>query len=103
MGDAAVAQVGLAAALERFFAWSHSSFWGVFGWMGVWMDARIYTAALAFGVAVAAGGVSGVGRVQGMGRLQRAPRGASTRAGGGHGGHGRLQNARFQQPRGRIS
>ncbi len=41
--------------LERFLVWSHSSFWGVFGWMGVWMDARVYTAALAFGVAVAAG------------------------------------------------
>lgn len=50
-----VAQVGLAAALERFFVWSHDSFWGVFGWMGVWMDARIYTAALAFGLAAAAG------------------------------------------------
>jgi hypothetical protein len=63
-----VAQVGLAAALERFFAWSHSSFWGVFGWMGVWMDARIYTAALAFGVAVAAGCVWQVvdGRVSGV-------------------------------------
>jgi hypothetical protein len=50
-----VAQVGLAAVLERFFVWSHSSFWGVFGWMGVWMDARIYTTALAFGLAVVAG------------------------------------------------
>jgi hypothetical protein len=50
-----LAQAGLAAVLERFLVWSHSSFWGVFGWMGVWMDARIYTAALAFGVAVAAG------------------------------------------------
>jgi hypothetical protein len=50
-----LAQAGLAATLERFFVWSHSSFWGVFGWMGVWMDARIYTAALAFGVAVVVG------------------------------------------------
>jgi hypothetical protein len=50
-----VAQVGLAAVLERFLVWSHDSFWGVFGWMGVWMDARVYTAALAFGVAVVAG------------------------------------------------
>jgi hypothetical protein len=50
-----LAQAGLAAVLERFLVWSHSSFWGVFGWMGVWMDARIYTAALAFGVAVLAG------------------------------------------------
>ncbi len=50
-----LAQVGLAGVLERFLVWSHSSFWGVFGWMGVWMDARVYTAALAFGLAVAAG------------------------------------------------
>ncbi len=50
-----LAQAGLAAVLERFLVWSHSSFWGVFGWMGVWMDARVYTAALAFGLAVAAG------------------------------------------------
>ncbi len=48
-------QVGLAGVLERFLVWSHSSFWGVFGWMGVWMDARVYTAALAFGAAVVAG------------------------------------------------
>ncbi len=50
-----LAQAGLAAVLERFLVWSHSSFWGVFGWMGVWMDARVYTAALAFGVVVGAG------------------------------------------------
>jgi 4-amino-4-deoxy-L-arabinose transferase-like glycosyltransferase len=50
-----LAQVGLAGVLERFLVWSHASFWGVFGWMGVWMDARVYTAALAFGVAVVAG------------------------------------------------
>jgi hypothetical protein len=63
-----LAQVGPAGVLERFLVWSHSSFWGVFGWMGVWMDARIYTAALAFGVAVAAGGVWQVadGRVSGV-------------------------------------
>jgi len=52
-----LAQAGLAAVLERFFVWSHDSFWGVFGWMGVWMDARIYTAALAFGAAAVAGGM----------------------------------------------
>ena len=52
-----LAQAGLAGVLERFFVWSHDSFWGVFGWMGVWMDARIYTAALAFGAAAVAGGM----------------------------------------------
>lgn len=50
-----LAQAGVAAVLERFLVWTHSSFWGVFGWMGVWMDARVYTAALAFGLATAAG------------------------------------------------
>lgn len=50
-----LAQAGLVAVLERFLVWSHSSFWGVFGWMGVWMDARVYTAALAFGLVVVAG------------------------------------------------
>ncbi|MCS6844701.1 MAG: glycosyltransferase family 39 protein [Caldilineales bacterium] len=48
-------QAGWAAVVERFLVWTHSSFWGVFGWMGVWMDARIYTATLAFALAVAAG------------------------------------------------
>jgi 4-amino-4-deoxy-L-arabinose transferase-like glycosyltransferase len=55
-----LAQTGLAAVLERFLVWSHSSFWGVFGWMGVWMDARVYTAAFAFGVAVVVGCVAAV-------------------------------------------
>jgi hypothetical protein len=53
--DELLAQAGLAATLERFLVWSHSSFWGVFGWMGVWMDARVYTAALAFTVAAVVG------------------------------------------------
>lgn len=50
-----LAQSGLAATLERFAVWSHDSFWGVFGWMGVWMDGRIYTALLALSLAVATG------------------------------------------------
>lgn len=50
-----VAQAGWGAVVERFLVWTHSSFWGVFGWMGVWMDARIYTATLAFALAAAVG------------------------------------------------
>lgn len=50
-----LAQVGLGAVLERFIVWSHASFWGVFGWMGVWMDGRVYTLLLAFSLAVLTG------------------------------------------------
>ena len=46
-----LAQSGPGAVLERFVVWSHDSFWGVFGWMGVWMDGRIYTLMLAFTLA----------------------------------------------------
>lgn len=50
-----LAQAGLAALLERMAVWSFASFWGVFGWMGVWMDGRIYSALLAFALASAVG------------------------------------------------
>jgi len=50
-----LAQVGLGAVLERFIVWSHDSFWGVFGWMGVWMDSRVYTLLLVFTLAVLTG------------------------------------------------
>ena len=50
-----LAQAGIGATLERFAVWSHDSFWGVFGWMGVWMDSRIYTLLLAFALAVLTG------------------------------------------------
>ncbi|MEA3338002.1 MAG: glycosyltransferase family 39 protein [Chloroflexota bacterium] len=50
-----LAESGLGPALERFAVWSHDSFWGVFGWMGVWMDSRIYTLLLAFTLAVLTG------------------------------------------------
>ncbi len=48
-------QAGLGATLERFIVWSHDSFWGVFGWMGVWMDSRVYTLLLAFSIATLTG------------------------------------------------
>lgn len=88
-----VAQAGLAGALERFFVWSHSSFWGVFGWMGVWMDARIYTAALAFGIAVAAG-CAWVGRsITWQGENKQAP---STLRVTGYGLRATFHGSRFQ-------
>ena len=49
---------GVGAVLERFTVWSFNSFWGVFGWMGVWMDSRIYTGLLAWSLAVTMGCLS---------------------------------------------
>lgn len=50
-----IAQAGLLAALERFLVWSHDSFWGVFGWMGAWLDSRVYSVLLGFSLATLAG------------------------------------------------
>jgi 4-amino-4-deoxy-L-arabinose transferase-like glycosyltransferase len=41
-----IATHGWAAYLERAWHFTFSSFWGVFGWMGVFMDSRVYTALL---------------------------------------------------------
>jgi hypothetical protein len=46
--DAWIADVGWIAYSERAFSFTFQSFWGVFGWMSVFMDERIYTALLAF-------------------------------------------------------
>lgn len=43
-----IADVGWMAYSERAFSFTFQSFWGVFGWMSVFMDARIYTALLIF-------------------------------------------------------
>ena len=53
-----LAQAGLGGLLERMWVWSFDSFWGVFGWMGVWMDGRLYTALLAFSLATGVGCVA---------------------------------------------
>ncbi len=37
-----IAMQGWGAYLDRFVTFTFRSFWGVFGWMGVFMDARIY-------------------------------------------------------------
>lgn len=39
---------GFMSYSERVFRFTFQSFWGVFGWMGVFMDERIYTAMLIF-------------------------------------------------------
>lgn len=41
-----LAKYGVVAYSERAFELTFRSFWGVFGWLGVFMDARIYTALL---------------------------------------------------------
>jgi len=43
-----IAQHGMVSYSERAFSFTFQSFWGVFGWMGVFMDNRIYTAMLLF-------------------------------------------------------
>lgn len=43
-----IATYGTDAYLERAFGLTFRSFWGVFGWLGVFMDDRIYQAALFF-------------------------------------------------------
>ena len=43
-----IATYGVMPYSERAFRLTFQSFWGVFGWMGVFMDARIYTAMLIF-------------------------------------------------------
>lgn len=43
-----IADVGWISYSERAFSFTFQSFWGVFGWMSVFMDERIYTALLIF-------------------------------------------------------
>jgi 4-amino-4-deoxy-L-arabinose transferase-like glycosyltransferase len=43
-----IAQEGFVTYLERTMDFTFRSFWGVFGWLGVFMEPRIYTLLLAF-------------------------------------------------------
>lgn len=43
-----IAHNGWLSYSERAFSFTFKSFWGVFGWMGVFLDERIYTALLLF-------------------------------------------------------
>jgi 4-amino-4-deoxy-L-arabinose transferase-like glycosyltransferase len=51
-----LAQFGPASYLQRLVEFTFKSFWGVFGWQGVFMDSRIYLA-LAILCGIAAGGL----------------------------------------------
>jgi hypothetical protein len=53
-----VTRYGLGGLWHRFAEFSFKSFWGVFGWMGVFVDGRIYTALGLFTGVVAFGLVS---------------------------------------------
>jgi len=50
-----VSQVGLRGLLQRFVTTSFRSFWGQFGWMGVLLDQRVYTALAVWSVMLVAG------------------------------------------------
>lgn len=52
-----IAQFGWASYLERLVTFTFDSFWGVFGWMGVFMDARVYLGLAVFSAALVVGGV----------------------------------------------
>lgn len=50
-----IAANGWGSYLHRLFTFTFESFWGVFGWLGVFMDSRIYQALLVFTVVVLVG------------------------------------------------
>ena len=50
-----IAANGWPAYWERAWEFTFKSFWGVFGWLGVFMDGRVYSLLLIFGAIVAAG------------------------------------------------
>jgi 4-amino-4-deoxy-L-arabinose transferase-like glycosyltransferase len=52
-----LAQFGAASYVRRLVEFTYKSFWGVFGWQGVFMDSRIYLA-LAILCGMAAGGLA---------------------------------------------
>ncbi|MBI3960131.1 MAG: hypothetical protein HY328_15060 [Chloroflexi bacterium] len=55
-----IAANGWPAYWERAWDFTFKSFWGVFGWLGVFMDGRVYTLLLIFSGVVAAGLVAGL-------------------------------------------
>jgi hypothetical protein len=72
-----IAEHGLAAWLQRFAVFTFESFWGVFGWLGVFLDRRMY-AGLALATAIAAVGL--VGHVAGERRAIDRQAGTRRRA-----------------------
>jgi 4-amino-4-deoxy-L-arabinose transferase-like glycosyltransferase len=57
-----IAANGWSAYWERAGEFTFKSFWGVFGWLGVFMDGRIYTLLLIFSGIVAVGLLAGLWR-----------------------------------------
>lgn len=57
-----IAEYGWGAYWERAWTFTFKSFWGVFGWMGVFMDGRIYTALYVVSAMAAVGLVAWHGR-----------------------------------------
>lgn len=66
-----IAEQGWARYLERFFTFTFDSFWGVFGWMGVFMDPRVYQALLLFSIGLVVGGVGAMRRWSALASTQR--------------------------------
>ncbi|MBX3051081.1 MAG: DUF2142 domain-containing protein [Caldilineaceae bacterium] len=71
-----IAANGWPAYGERAWDFTFKSFWGVFGWLGVFMDGRIYTLLLIFSAVVGAGLVAGLWRGW---TADRGPQAASIR------------------------
>ena len=67
-----IASYGWSAYLERFVNFTFESFWGVFGWLGVFLDNRIYQALALLTLLVMAGFVWQVWRWR-QGREPLAP------------------------------
>jgi 4-amino-4-deoxy-L-arabinose transferase-like glycosyltransferase len=66
-----IAQYGLNSTLERFFTFTFKSFWGVFGWMGVFMDERIYFSLAVFSALLLAGFLGAARGWRGLNAAQR--------------------------------
>lgn len=58
-----IRQYGLPQIIENFFVTTFQSFWAQFGWMGVLVDQRIYTALLALTILAIIGALAGGRRV----------------------------------------
>ncbi len=70
-----IAANGWAAYWERAWNFTFKSFWGVYGWLGVFMDERVYTLLLIFSGVVAVGLVAGLLRlVRGKSQLAESRR-----------------------------
>lgn len=66
-----IAEQGWANYLQRFFTFTFDSFWGVFGWMGVFMDQRVYGALLIFSIGLVLGGLAAMRRWPTLTLIQR--------------------------------